>query len=327
MRKIGLYIALLGTIFVSALVAAPANAQATRTWVSGVGDDANPCSRTAPCKTYAGAISKTATGGEINCLDPGGFGTLTITKSISIICDFTEGGVLSAGTNGFNINAPAGSIVTLRGQDIDCVGTGINGISMTGAGVTLHVQKTRIRNCRAGGSDSNGIQIANNSGVATVLVTDSTITDNGSLVSNAGILVRPTAGASANVSVVRTQLEANTNGIFSDGSGGSGPSNISVKDSVLTASSSNGIAVASSGGAFKALLDNTLINFNVGVGAAVAGSQATLILSESTVTQNVTGVSNAGGTLQSMKNNTIAANGTDGTPITAFPGPGGQALQ
>ena len=63
-----------------------ANAQATRTWVSGVGDDANPCSRTAPCKTFAGAISKTAAGGEINCLDPGGFGAVSIIKSMTISC-------------------------------------------------------------------------------------------------------------------------------------------------------------------------------------------------------------------------------------------------
>src|SRR6201986_952393 len=67
-----------------ALYSAPAYAQATRTWVSGVGDDVNPCSRTAPCKTFAGAISKTAAGGEIDSLDPGGFGTVTITKSITI---------------------------------------------------------------------------------------------------------------------------------------------------------------------------------------------------------------------------------------------------
>src|SRR5689334_12329990 len=77
--------------------AAPASAQATRTWVSGVGDDANPCSRTAPCKTFAGAISKTAAGGEINCLDPGGFGAVTITKSISLICDNTLAGIVVAG--------------------------------------------------------------------------------------------------------------------------------------------------------------------------------------------------------------------------------------
>src|SRR5262245_57218066 len=86
----------------------PTNAQATRTWVSGVGDDANPCSRTAPCKTFAGAISRTASGGEINCLDPGGFGTVTITKAITIDCLHTVGGVLAALSNGVIINAPAG---------------------------------------------------------------------------------------------------------------------------------------------------------------------------------------------------------------------------
>src|SRR5213082_1800434 len=100
-----------------------ANAQATRTWVSGVGDDANPCSRTAPCKTFAGAISKTAAGGEINCLDPGGFGAVTITKSMSIQCEFTEGGLLTAGTFGVNVNdcssgTPGTAVVFLAGLDI-----------------------------------------------------------------------------------------------------------------------------------------------------------------------------------------------------------------
>src|SRR5579871_4492376 len=84
MRTIALAFAALGTTLTTALFTAPAHAQASRTWVSGVGDDVNPCSRTAPCKTFAGAISKTAAGGEINCLDPGGFGALTITKSITI---------------------------------------------------------------------------------------------------------------------------------------------------------------------------------------------------------------------------------------------------
>src|SRR5436853_966367 len=84
------------------LLAVPADAQATRTWVSGVGDDVNPCSRTAPCKTFAGAISKTAASGIINCLDPGGFGAVTITKSITIDCEETLGGLLAAGTNGVN---------------------------------------------------------------------------------------------------------------------------------------------------------------------------------------------------------------------------------
>src|ERR671938_917015 len=84
-----------------------ANAQATRTWVSGVGDDVNPCSRTPPCKTFAGAISKTADKGEIDALDPGGFGTVTITKNITIEGQGTLASILAAGTNGVNVNDSA----------------------------------------------------------------------------------------------------------------------------------------------------------------------------------------------------------------------------
>src|ERR1700732_2931986 len=100
MKLSSVYGGLLGLLVVLALPLAPANAQATRTWVSGVGDDANPCSRTAPCKTFAGAISKTAPSGEIDCLDPGGFGGITITKAITIFCDsVSNGGVVVSGTN------------------------------------------------------------------------------------------------------------------------------------------------------------------------------------------------------------------------------------
>src|SRR5476649_1143316 len=117
MRRAALLAIVAGILF-PLLASVPANAQATRTWVSGVGDDVNPCSRTAPCKTFAGAISKTAAGGEINCIDPGGFGALTITKAITIDCVNTEAGVLVSGTNGFVVNAGATDTVILRGLDI-----------------------------------------------------------------------------------------------------------------------------------------------------------------------------------------------------------------
>src|ERR1700684_971293 len=110
MKKLALSVIMLAVSFMLQLPT-PAQAQATRTWVSGVGDDANPCSRTAPCKTFAGAISKTVAGGEIDVLDPGGFGALTITKAITL-----DGGggqvasILVSGTNGITINA-AGAIV------------------------------------------------------------------------------------------------------------------------------------------------------------------------------------------------------------------------
>src|SRR5437879_5901501 len=119
--------AILGGILAIALNVMPAQAQATRTWVSGVGDDANPCSRTAPCKTFAGAISKTAKDGEIDCLDPGGFGGVTITKSITIDGSPTGvGGLLNAGFNGVQVNITDVNDVrkaaTLRGISINGAG-------------------------------------------------------------------------------------------------------------------------------------------------------------------------------------------------------------
>lgn len=162
------------------LAAAPAVfAQATRTWVSGVGDDVNPCSRTAPCKTFAGAISKTAAGGEIDAIDPGGFGALTITKSIVVDGTGTMASILFAGTNGVNINVPGGH-VTLRNLSLNGAGTGITGVriiaatsvtiegceisSFTTAGVQdaratpgrLQILDTTIRN---GGVGANGVVV------------------------------------------------------------------------------------------------------------------------------------------------------------------------
>src|SRR5438105_772821 len=139
---------------------ASASAQASRTWVSGVGDDANPCSRTAPCKTFPGAISKTAAGGEINCLDPGGFGGVTITKSITIKCHYTEGGVLVSGTNAIVVNAAATDKVVLRGLDINGLGTGLNG----------------VRILQADGTGGHGL--FTNGTDAIIVVGDSEITNN-----------------------------------------------------------------------------------------------------------------------------------------------------
>ena len=117
-------LALISAIFL-ALLAMPAKARSTRTWVSGVGDDANPCSRTAPCKTFAGAISKTAAAGEINCIDPGGFGTLTITKAIAIKRSSVEAGVLASGTNGITVSAATTDNVYLESLDFEGLNAGV----------------------------------------------------------------------------------------------------------------------------------------------------------------------------------------------------------
>src|SRR6185503_20602562 len=121
-----------GSIVAVAAYAAPAHAQATRTWVSGVGDDVNPCSRTAPCKTFPGAIVKTAAGGEIDTLDPGGFGAVTVTKAITIANEgIGEAGILVAGTNGVTVNCSTdpNCVVILRGLVIDGGPVGSNSLN------------------------------------------------------------------------------------------------------------------------------------------------------------------------------------------------------
>lgn len=179
-----------------------ASAQATRTWVSGVGDDVNPCSRTAPCKTFAGAISKTATGGEINTLDPGGFGGVTITKAISIINEGHTGGVLvGGGAAGIIVNAPAGANVLLQGLDIEGIGTGADGVRV------LSASRVTIRNCAIRNFTDAGVDV--NGPVGTrVTVEDSRITT--SLV---GVRVLGAGGAGNSVTILNSTIERNSAGV------------------------------------------------------------------------------------------------------------------
>jgi hypothetical protein len=131
-------------LMVLTMISGSVYAQATRTWVSGVGDDVNPCSRTAPCKTFAGAISKTAAGGVISVLDPGGYGGVTITKSITIDGGGIEGSILGAGANGVIINALATDHVTLRNLTIKGVGTGLTGVRILNASGKVTIQNVTI---------------------------------------------------------------------------------------------------------------------------------------------------------------------------------------
>src|SRR5438132_749135 len=137
------------------LIPQAASAQATRTWVSGVGDDVNPCSRTAPCKTFAGAISKTAVNGEIDCLDNGGFGAVTITKSITIDCHEIFASILNAGSNGINIpfdsfDQTGRKTVNLRNLNFQCFDSRTNGLSITGGAGTVNT-RVFIEDCLLNG--------------------------------------------------------------------------------------------------------------------------------------------------------------------------------
>lgn len=262
MRKINLLaclaIVLLGTTLM--------NAQATRTWVSGVGDDANPCSRTAPCKTFAGAISKTAPGGEIDALDPGGFGALTITKSITL-----DGGggqvasVLVAGTNGIVVAAGATDVVIIRNLRLDGLlgagnaNAGINGIRWI-SGKALHIENVDIFGFNNNGIDiaksdggklfvtntvvqncaGSGINVQNSTNIVSVAIKNSTFDGNGV----AGVAAREFS----NVSVINTTASGNGAGFLAQTSAAALTSSMSILNSMAANNSVSGVQAGGNGG-------------------------------------------------------------------------------
>jgi hypothetical protein len=265
---------MLKILVVVALATTFACAQASRTWVSGTGDDVNPCSRTAPCKTFAGAISKTAAGGEIDALDPAGYGAVTITKAITI-----DGGggqvasVLVSGTNGIVVQAGPSDVVILRNLRINGIGTGINGIRFL-SGLDLNVE-----NCYIFGFTTNGIDIALNQATqASVHVLDSVIknvggsgiratnavtppvqvgiSDTAAILDNIGV----EANANSRVTIVRSVLEnAANDGASADASTGQ----LVISDSD-TSFNKNGIT-ATAGGLANAAFNNISFNSTCGM--------------------------------------------------------------
>jgi hypothetical protein len=299
-----------------ALATTPASAQAGRTWVSGVGDDANPCSRTAPCKTFAGAIAQTAAGGEIDCLDPGGFGALTITKAISIICEGVIGGVLVGGTNGITVAAGTSDVVVLSGLDLEGGGSssaGLDGIAFN-SGAALHVRKTQIR-----GFAHNGINFQP-SGAAKLFVVDTYISESGATGTAAGIQLKP-SGGSAIVAINNTQIENNGFGIVADGSATSGTIRGVVRNSVIAGSAHNGITTSNGGAAnITLMIDGTSAAGNA-FGLVATGANSGMIVGSTSVTANGTGLFlSGGGAIYSYGTNYVNGNTTaDGAFTSTIP--------
>jgi hypothetical protein len=263
-------------------------AQATRTWISGVGDDANPCSRTAPGKTFAGAISKTAAHGEINVLDPGGFGGVTITKSITIDGIGTEGGILVAGTSGIIINAADDDVVILRNLYTNGLGStfgSVFGINILKAGAV------HIENCRITGFDK-GIKFAPTSPGAQLFVNGTRIqkckTD--------GIALE-TGWATIRDTFVTDNISSTTAGM-----------------PPVTTYLGNGIRAAA--GTRMTIEGCTSAGNNYGIVA-----DGTIYLSTSTITNNtVLGLKRtAPGTIISLRNNRIMGNAINGKVTKSIP--------
>jgi hypothetical protein len=310
------------------LVSTEASAQATRTWISGVGDDVNPCSRTAPCKTFQGTIAKTAAGGEINCIDPGGFGGVTITKSITIKCDNVLAGVLVSGTNGFVINdSGAGTAqVTIDGVDLEGIGfssagSGIRGIYFI-SGASLTVRNSIIRNFRDA-TNGTGILFAP-SGTSKLLVENVTLTGNGNTGVGGGIVIQPTGTGVATASLTDVRAFNNTNNgllVSTTGNTGTGIS-VMVRNSVFDENSAAGISVstpASTTNAKVAVFNSSMSGNNRGV--VTSGATSVVRVGGSTITNNnLTGVLSSGAgaglgvrTMGTPASNILYGNGTDGT--------------
>ena len=283
--------------------ASTGQAQATRTWVSGVGDDVNPCSRTAPCKTFAGAISKTAAGGEIDALDPGGFGAVTATKSILI--DGTTGAgfgsILASGVNGVNVNdsasgSPNTIVVRLRNLSINGAGSvlGLSGVNFT-SGATVHVENCVIRNF-----STAGIRVATPQ-PARLIVNNTTISEiTGQGIEFAGGNAANDASVIDNTTITRTGGGVR---ISNRASVAISNSNISLNN-VAAGTAAVIITSAATGNVIH--LENCQVNFNsVGV-QPNAGN--TIRLSSTHMTGNGNALNFNGGTIASFQNNRIAGN-------------------
>jgi hypothetical protein len=315
MRKFTLFLAAIAASVLASSYCNPAYAQSTRTWVSGVGDDANPCSRTAPCKTFSGAILKTAAFGEINVLDPGGFGALNITKSITVSAEGVEGGVLVSGTNGITVFAGPNDVVILRGLDIVGLGTGLAGIQFNTGGA-LHVEKCRIYGFQSG-SSGFGINFTPNS-AAELFVSDTIITENGQGTAGGGIVIKPSGTAGVNAKITKTLVKNNSLGIRADGANTTGIINVAITDSESSGNTYAGITSFAGTGTTRLNIASSTSSGN-GTGLNANGANATLRVGTSIVSHNNTGfaISNSA-TMTSFGTNQIVDN-PSGAPPVAMP--------
>jgi hypothetical protein len=289
MKKIARSVAVLGATLLAALSAAPAYAASQRTWVSGTGTDSGACPITAPCATFAFAITQTNTGGEVNCLTPGSFAGangFSILQAITIDCHDVFASVLdtTAEGNAITIDAP-GAIVTLRNVNLDGAGTAAFGINITAAS-TVHIEDVTAMNFL-----SAGINDGRSSGQ--LLIRNSTFRNDGP----AGV---QSGGSGTTAVLENVHAVGNVDGVVATGGG-----NVIVSRSVLSANTGDGV-YANSGA--SVLVDNTEISGN-GTGIVAAG---VVVLANSDIYFNTTGVSGSGLTA-SYGNNRILGNTTEGT--------------
>jgi hypothetical protein len=295
--------------------ASMAQAQASRTWVSGVGDDANPCSRTAPCKTFAGAISKTAACGEIDALDPGGFGAVTITKSITIDGTGTFASILASLTTGIIVNALSTDVITIRGISINGFCNGIRGMNI------LQAKTVNIEDCVIFRFANEGI-LVNESSDLNLHVRNTVIRDN----VGDGISTTTSSGTlKIKTTLDQVRLSGNGNGMHARSG-----SLVTARNSVFSGNTTNGLfadAVGANAAVIFSHHNQISLNGGAGVRAGNAGNVGTsgVEIAQNQIDSNTGAgvVISANGLVNTFSNNSIQGNtGGDGcagcTPI----GPG-----
>ncbi|HEX2223964.1 MAG TPA: right-handed parallel beta-helix repeat-containing protein [Thermoanaerobaculia bacterium] len=281
-----------------------ADAQLTRTWVSNVGDDVNPCSRTAPCRTFAAALARTAAGGTINVLDPGSYGSVTINKAITIQGDGTFAGILASATNGIVVNAGAADVVILRGLHLEGGSTGLNGIRFLN-GLALYVE-----GCTINAFSEKGIDFE--PGGSSALFVKDTVVRNHSAGTGGGILIKPGVAGTATATLDDVNLERNLYGLRVEGN-----SQVSVRESVMTGSSSEGVHAFASGTSPIVNVIDSLVSLN-GSGVKAEGLGAVVRIGGTSVLNNgAAGLAALSlGQIVSFGDNDVLGNTPDGVPTS-----------
>ncbi len=290
-----------------------AQAQATRTWVSGVGNDANPCSRTAPCKTFAGAISKTAINGEIDALDPGGFGAVTITKSITIDGGETLGSILASGTNGVTVSIAVSANdpkrrVTLRRLSIN--GAGLSGAVGTNTGLTAirvntnGANRLHVENCYIQNFATAGIDVALTETGSQVSVINTVLSDTG-----VGIQMNTTTGfvlgtfENVRIEKMTTAINAKDRAF------------LTIRGAYITNCTTAGIAVNAPSNSGAIHLEGSVI-FSCSTGIAAGNAGTKVDIANTSIVSNTNLVTSGGAALSSHNNNHFFNNTNAGPAFT-----------
>jgi hypothetical protein len=286
----------------------------TQTFVSAaLGSDANPCTRQSPCLTFAAAQAQTSAGGEIDALDPGDFGPVTITKSITIFGNAAGGAGMTTtpGTSGIVISAGASDVIHLGGLTFDGVNaSGTSGVVFT-SGARLFIE-----NCVMQGFTTSGITLSPGAGSATttkLVVEDTTILNNAT-----GLLIQPIGGIAANVALRWLHINNNAGeGLRVDGTAGSGAIKAVLADSTASFNASNGIDAVSGPGNVTLDIMRVVAATNGAAGIESnqsGGGTASVTVGSLVVYGNAIGIQAAGSaSLLSYDNNQVTGNAANGS--------------